>query len=842
MKKLIVLFTITICSFQITNGQNLEIRGNDLIIAGDGSNDPQLIDGTDFDALKIGENESNTFELFNLESDKPDIDVQRIVSNSPHFIIEAKRRIKIKPGKSKSFKIRYEPQSGGIHEGLISIMVRRNQSTRTYYFNVKGRGVNDIMISQSFEDGTNDALEITNLSAQAIESGDFFIGIFDRRRDLDRDPSRILQIDDLNPGETQVLEDVGDIFDGTEVIVISTSNRNKCYADRVDILGIHGLDWGSGRSLTKGACASNSAHLDFDPKDWMEVENSEVNNSNSRQNLYLGRHDMTNLVWDGQDWSDNGFPDRTRIVTIAGDYDGDLGNIEACHLVVETDLNFNTGTKNSVVLYGDLDVRGSFYIGDQESLVMYDDQAQIEGEITKLERSTYRNHKNDMTYWSSPVFEPLVSTVFQGVKSSRIYHYDRSQTQTTDPDASDYWDTWIIAKGNMEQALGYVAEGVAGTTGYHDIQYIGKPNNGMIQVKVHHWDDTNPDNDWNLIGNPYPSAIDIEKFFDQNAGLIDPVIYLWTHNTPLSGGDSGDYSANDYATYNYTGGTGIGEGAGDGPIPEKNIGSAQAFMIRALSSGTAVFYNDMRMEDANDQFFKLAPKKKKVESKDEKDRLWLNLTTDKGGFNQLLIGFLEGATDEVDLGYDAYRLEGGNSISFYSTLGSDKLVIQAVGPFSEEKTIPLGYTSYVAPRIFSIEIAKREGVLKDRSIYLHDNFLGVRHDLTEGAYDFEVTEANDDPERFTLEFQTEATLSLEEEEMPIQDFTIYNQQDIFYVRSKDRIRKIRIYNILGALIHESYPQENNFEFMSGLSKKGDVLLIDIQPEVGRSIKKKILHQ
>ena len=125
---------------------------------------------------------------------------------------------------------------------------------------------------------------------------------------------------------------------------------------------------------------------------------------------------------------------------------------------------------------------------------------------------------------------------------------------------------------------------------------------------------------------------------------------------------------------------------------------------------------------------------------------------------------------------------------------------------------------------------------------MHDNFLGVRHDLTEGAYDFEVTEANDDPERFTLEFQTEATLSLEEEEMPIQDFTIYNQQDIFYVRSKDRIRKIRIYNILGALIHESYPQENNFEFMSGLSKKGDVLLIDIQPEVGRSIKKKILHQ
>jgi hypothetical protein len=36
-----------------------------------------------------------------------------------------------------------------------------------------------------------------------------------------------------------------------------------------------------------------------------------------------------------------------------------------------------------------------------------------------------------------------------------------------------------------------------------------------------------------LMGNPYPSALDADKFLDANASLIEGTIYFWTHNTSL---------------------------------------------------------------------------------------------------------------------------------------------------------------------------------------------------------------------------------------------------------------------------------------------------------------------
>ena len=43
----------------------------------------------------------------------------------------------------------------------------------------------------------------------------------------------------------------------------------------------------------------------------------------------------------------------------------------------------------------------------------------------------------------------------------------------------------------------------------------------------------------------------ITFFFEVNAALIEPTVYLWTHSTPADG-ESGDYSFDDYASYNYS--------------------------------------------------------------------------------------------------------------------------------------------------------------------------------------------------------------------------------------------------------------------------------------------------
>ena len=50
---------------------------------------------------------------------------------------------------------------------------------------------------------------------------------------------------------------------------------------------------------------------------------------------------------------------------------------------------------------------------------------------------------------------------------------------------------------------------------------------------------TDPDganNDANLIGNPYPSAIDPNIFIPANTGVFDGAIYVWRHQQDVVGG------------------------------------------------------------------------------------------------------------------------------------------------------------------------------------------------------------------------------------------------------------------------------------------------------------------
>ena len=65
----------------------------------------------------------------------------------------------------------------------------------------------------------------------------------------------------------------------------------------------------------------------------------------------------------------------------------------------------------------------------------------------------------------------------------------------------------------------------------------------------------------------------------------------------------------------------------------------------------------------NQQFFK-EPVAKSAKSK--KDRIWLNLSNNDGAFNQLLVGFIDGAVDNID-NYDGLKFGGGH-VSFYSII------------------------------------------------------------------------------------------------------------------------------------------------------------------------------
>ena len=706
----------------------------------------------------------------------------------------------------------------------LAFWVNISRGQEKQKFSIKSQFLysSELMISQYYENGKKgDFIEIKNLTDQIIPKNQYYLAIYNKKKKTNKRPNNSFKIKSLDPDEVHVYKNIQ--LKGDEIVVISTSNGSNCFADRVDIIGNNKNKWGRKTSFTKGGCASETAHLNFDIKDWIEVDRSIVNTSDIRQNIAKGTYTVGPIIWDGSAWSDSGLPDLSRIAILNGVYIANSGNIEACDIEINSNLDFDGNTTNSIVLHRDLTVNGTFIIGDQESLVMIDDYATIIGDITKKESSTYRNNAYDMTYWASPISNAVISSVFTGVSSNRIYKYDQSQTSSSDPNDPTFWNSWLLASGTMEIAKGYATEGKTGTTGKQYISFTGKPNNGIIYTDVFEWDDSDDNNDFNLIGNPYPSAIDIELFFDANLAMIDPTVYLWTHNTPISGGDSGDFSFDDYATYNYTGGT----SAGGGPVPNKNIGSSQGFFMRAIKSGTVEFNNSMRIENANDQFYKVQTSKKDIVNTIEKDRIWLNLKTEKGGFNQLLVGFLQKATEGADRGYDALKFEGSNAIAFYSVIDEQKFSIQGLSSFTSSKTVILGFDTKVAPRTFSIGIEQLEGALRNSDIYIFDNLLNIAHDLKVSDYRYDVNEIGENPDRFTLMFTNSIALSTDKITNTIGDILIVSTlSGALKFNSNKIIRSLVVYDIMGRKLMDANPDSELFELETASIKAGTILLIE----------------
>jgi hypothetical protein len=327
----------------------------------------------------------------------------------------------------------------------------------------------------------------------------------------------------------------------------------------------------------------------------------------------------------------------------------------------------------------------------------------------------------------------------------------------------------------------------------------------------------NPDNDFNLIGNPYPSAVDIESFLNTNGetnGVIDGTVYLWTHATEIS---NNGYSDSDYVTYNYVGAIAVDENT----EVSKNIGSGQGFFVRALKSAPVVFDPSMILLNANDQFFKSSQAKNSI----EKDRMWLNLKGSDQSFKQILMGFDDKATDQMDNGYDAIYLDGGRSLGFYSLLNDQKLAIQGLGAFESSKKIDLGFNVAIDGLAMTLELGRVEGVLEEAEIILIDHELGIMHDLKQNAYDFKTVSKGEFPGRFSLVFNR--TILLTDEATLSDKVQIYMQEEKLLVDSKEEIIEIKIYDALGRLLILYRPGSKNFELSLDEIHAGSFFIVQL---------------
>jgi len=558
-------------------------------------------------------------------------------------------------------------------------------------------------------------------------------------------------------------------------------------------------------------------------------------------------------TWNGLSWSP-AIPTGNSSVNFAGDYTASE-NISGCSCTISSgNVVFNE--PYSLTLTGGLTVNNNpgttLTFNNNSSLVQIDD-AGINSGIITMQRITKPIYRYDYTFWGTPV--SLASNYTLGDLSNST-QWDKFYSWT--PTVTNNFGTWAqeSVATVMRPGIGYI---VRAPQTYsvdpmakipYTAYFTGTPNNGIVTTPIYHGTLPAPNynDDYNLLSNPYASAISAEKFLNDpaNVPLLDGTIYFWTHNSAISAANPdpfyGDYiynyNANDYASWNKLGGTGTTAAAATGGgIPAGFIAAGQAFFTRssatAASGSLATFNNAMRVADSNSQFFKT------TNSDFEKHRIWLNLVSNGGTFSQILVGYAEGATLGLDRSYDGVFFSEDSSVGFYSVIPGNELVIQGRPlPFTDEDQVPLGFKCSAA-YTFSFRIDHFDALFENQDIYIEDKDLGIIHNLKQSPYEFE-SQAGTFNDRFVLRFNNTVLANRQFDFDNTVEALIFKHQ--LQVQSSDEIKNITVFDVSGKRLKVYHPEVNSNHFNTDFPFANGIYLVEIKMTDGSSVTKKLISQ
>ncbi|WP_296144010.1 choice-of-anchor D domain-containing protein [uncultured Flavobacterium sp.] len=533
------------------------------------------------------------------------------------------------------------------------------------------------------------------------------------------------------------------------------------------------------------------------------------------------------VTWNGTAWS-GGLPDSTKDVVISGHYNTSVsGSFSARSLTNSGDITISDGSYIKIE-YGFAN-NGIFTIKNNGSLVQVCDAAVNSGNAIDMERITKPMYRYDFTYWSSPVDSQTLGALSPGTLADKYFRWDTN------------FQDWIstLKTSDMEKGVGYIIRAPQTfstnplSTSEFTGNFSGKAHNGVVTVPVagHATQEK-----WNLLGNPYPSAIHADKFLASsiNPGL-EGTIYIWTHNTPLDPVPNSEgfynYAPNDYAVYNALGGTGTSSAVNfDG-----YIAAGQSFFIKGNTNGDATFNNSMRVALHNSQFLRTS---NTAQATAEMNRIWLNLTNTQNGFNQTLIGYVEGATNGIDRDFDG-EVFGGNAVTFYSIASQKNLSIQGRAlPFNETDIVDLGYKTTAAGTL-KISLANFDGIFTNQAVYLEDKALNIIHNLKASDYEF-TSAVGTFNTRFVLRYTSE-TLGNPDFEAINNNLTVGVKDKAIIIRSTlENIQSIAIYDILGRNIYENKKVNANEFRVNEVTASQQALIVKVYLENGMHTTRKII--
>jgi hypothetical protein len=514
----------------------------------------------------------------------------------------------------------------------------------------------------------------------------------------------------------------------------------------------------------------------------------------------------------------------------------------ACNSIT---LNANvtlTGTQSLEIVYGATGT-GKVIMSSEASLVQREKTATAPAiELTKTTRPMKRF---DYVYWGAPISQDAFSQLNTAQAAGA--------TLASAFDAKYKYVAGDITTAGGWQALTATSPGIgfitrlkeqaplttAIATATIDVKFDGTANNGDVTVPVSFVNGTpTSTRNNNLLANPYPSAIDADKFLTGNSSLLDGVIYLWRASTPNNGAAGQAYAIADYIAYTKAGTTAV-SGTGTDVAFSGKIASGQGFKVKAINAGTVTFTNCMRVVGSNSQFYRLNDFA--TNTTETVDRFKVNLQTATGIANQVLVAYLPQTTLAYDNMYDA-ELLSVSPTKMYTFLDNDtkKLAINARPTFENTDEVTVGFTKETAAHAqMSFNVMDKEGVFASNQtpIYLFDNQLSVYHDFATGPYIFNTT-SQENNTRFKIVYQN-ALLGNDSFDSNLTIATLNDK--VLKITSKLTIDEVKVFDMTGRLVLNVTPENQTITFQSDFYQAVGIYVAKVKLNTGVVVTQKLIN-